>query len=180
MTDVDMPISEPWYALGDIYDGDAISRNDQKLDHKFPKYTAKATDFGYSTQYAGMTDLISMPKSDPWYAPEWHHRGFTPAQATKMDSYSFSMLVLWLLSYSTEAESVRKFRNDLYLASNDALTLAHRKMGHLDSAQRLTLQLFFEKISNTNGAGRCSDFLHLRDIIGSDLYTFNQFHCEGG
>lgn len=180
-TDVlEIPKSEPWYGPDDIIDGDANPQNNSLVDHKSPRYTAKATDFGYSTQYTGVTDLINMPRSDPWYAPEWHHRGFTPAQATKMDSYSFGMVVLWLLSYSTEDDSIRKFQNDLYLASNDALSLAYRMLEHVQSAQRLKLQLFFEKTLTNNVPDRCSDFLHLRDILGSELYIANQFHCEGG
>ena len=180
-TDVlEIPKSEPWYAPDDIIDGDANPQNSPVLDHKSPKYTAKATDFGYSTQYTGVTDLIIMPRSDPWYAPEWHHRGFTPAQATKMDSYSFGMVVLWLLSYSTEDDSVRKFQSDLKLASNDALSLAYRRIEHVHSAQRPILQLFFENTLTNNLPDRCSDFLHLRDILGSDLYTASHFHCEGG
>lgn len=38
-----------------------------------------------------------MPKSAPWNAPEYHHRGFRPHEAMKMDVYSFGMLCLWLL-----------------------------------------------------------------------------------
>lgn len=180
-TDVlDIPKSEPWYAPDDIIDGDVNPQNSPPLDHKSSKYTAKVTDFGYSTQYTSVTDLIIMPKSEPWYAPEWHHRGFTPAQATKMDSYSFGMVVLWLLSYSTEDDSVRKFQSDLNLASNDALSLAYRRIEHIESAQRPKLQLFFEKTLTNTVPDRCSDFLHLRDILGSELYSANQFHCEGG
>ena len=182
-TDVlDIPKSEPWYAPNDILDGDAEPQDSPALDHKSPKYTAKVTDFEYSTQYASVTDLIIMPKSKPWYAPEWHHRGFTPAQATKMDSYSFGMVVLWLLSYSTltEDHSFRKFQSDLHLASNDALSLAYRRIEHLEFAQRPNLQLFFEKTLTKNVPDRCSDFLYLRNILGSALYTASRYHCEGG
>ena len=179
-TDVlDIPKSEPWYASDDIIDGDANPQTSPTLDHKSPKYTAKVTDFGYSTQYASVTDLIIMPKSEPWYAPEWHHRGFTPAQATKMDSYSFGMVVLWLLSYSAEGDSVRKLRSALNLASNDALSLAYRRIEHVESPQRPKLQLFFEKTLTHNVPDRCSDFLQLRDILGSDLYTANLSTAKG-
>lgn len=180
-TDVlDTPKSEPWYAPDDTIDGDTNPQNSPVLDDTSPKYTAKVTDFGYSTQYTSVTDLIIMPRSEPWYAPEWHHRGFTPAQATRMDSYSFGMVVLWLLSYSTEDDSVRKFQNDLNLSSNDALSLAYRRIGHVECPQRLKLQLFFEKTLTNNASDRCSNFLHLRDILGSELYTANRFCCEWG
>ncbi len=179
-TDVlDIPKSEPWYAP-DIIDRDANPPNSPALDPNSPKYTAKVTDFGYSTQYASVTDLIIMPKSQPWYAPEWHHRGFTPAQATKMDSYSFGMVVLWLLSYSTEDDSVRKFQSDLNLSSNEALSLAYRRIEHVEVAQRLKLQIFFEKTLTNNAPERCADFLHLRDILGSELYTTIPFLLRRG
>lgn len=60
-------------------------------------YIAKVADFGYSTQSVRDDELIIMPASWPWTAPEYHHRGFTHSQAAKMDVYSFSMLCLWLL-----------------------------------------------------------------------------------
>ena len=171
-TDVlDIPKSEPWYAPDDIIDRNDKPQTSPALDRNSPKFTAKVTDFGYSTQYASEADLIMMPKSQPWYAPEWHHRGFTPAQATKMDSYSFGTVVLWLLSYSTEDDSVRKFQSDLKSSSNDALSLAYRKIEHVEFTQRSNLQLFFKKTLTNNLPERCADFLHLRDILGSELYT---------
>ena len=79
----------------DIIHGDIKPQNTLIFDNVFGGYTAKVADFGYSTQYTLPQDLIFMPRSWPWAAPEWHHRGFTPAQATKMDTYSFGMLVLY-------------------------------------------------------------------------------------
>jgi hypothetical protein len=38
-----------------------------------------------------------MPKSWPWNAPEHHFNRFTPAQARKMDIFSFGMLCLWVM-----------------------------------------------------------------------------------
>ena len=60
-------------------------------------YIAKVTDFGYSTLFSSDTDLIWMPRSGHWTAPEHHHRAFTPTNAIKMDAYSLGMLCLWLL-----------------------------------------------------------------------------------
>ncbi|KAL8726452.1 MAG: hypothetical protein Q9166_006705 [cf. Caloplaca sp. 2 TL-2023] len=60
-------------------------------------YYAKLSDFGYSTWFARDDELIKMPKSQPWCAPEWHHRGFRVSDAMKMDAYSFGMLSFWLL-----------------------------------------------------------------------------------
>ncbi|KAL2038550.1 hypothetical protein N7G274_008597 [Stereocaulon virgatum] len=62
-------------------------------------YTAKVTDFGYSSQYADDENTIGMPISWPWNAPE-HTRlnqRWTPSEARKMDYFSFGMLCLWVL-----------------------------------------------------------------------------------
>jgi hypothetical protein len=55
------------------------------------------TDFGYSTRFANEDDLIPVPKSWPWHAPEHNRNKFTPVQARKMDVFSFGMLCLWVL-----------------------------------------------------------------------------------
>lgn len=60
-------------------------------------YTARVSDAGYSTQWVNEEDRIKMPKSWPWYAPEHDRDRFKPAQARKMDIFSFGMLCLWVL-----------------------------------------------------------------------------------
>jgi serine/threonine protein kinase len=61
-------------------------------------YTAKVADFGFSTHFnSEQGDLIQMPMSMPWTAPEHHSRLFIPESAKVMDVYSFGMLCLWLL-----------------------------------------------------------------------------------
>jgi serine/threonine protein kinase len=60
-------------------------------------FTARLTDFGYSTILTNEHGYVCMPKSWPWFAPEHHHRGFTPDAARKMDMFSFGMLTLWVL-----------------------------------------------------------------------------------
>ena len=72
-------------------------------------YVAKVTDFGYSTLFITESDLITMPKSSPWTAPERHHRAIWPEEAKKMDAYSFGMLCLWLLFYNRAANRDRNF-----------------------------------------------------------------------
>lgn len=61
-------------------------------------YTAKVADFGFSTYFhEEQEDLIQVPRSVPWTAPEHHVRYFTSQSAKVMDVYSFGMLCLWLL-----------------------------------------------------------------------------------
>jgi hypothetical protein len=57
----------------------------------------KVTDFGYSCYGSVDEDIVQLPCSQPWEAPEYHPRWFTLAAAKKMDMYSFGLLCLWLL-----------------------------------------------------------------------------------
>jgi serine/threonine protein kinase len=58
---------------------------------------AKVADFGFATCFQGENDLVSMPRSVPWNAPEYHDGRFRPKQAKQMDVYSFGLLCFWLL-----------------------------------------------------------------------------------
>lgn len=62
---------------------------------------AKLADFGYAGWAIGNTEniLVHPPRSRPWDAPEYHHRGFTAPAARKLDVYSFGLLCLWLLFF---------------------------------------------------------------------------------
>ena len=73
----------------DIVHGDIKPQNVLIFDNEEGGYVARVADVGYSTQWALPDDLVRMPRSRPWDAPEWHHRGFTPTQAMEMDAYFF-------------------------------------------------------------------------------------------
>ena len=66
---------------------------------------AKLADFGYAGWAIGNTKnvLVYPPRSWPWNAPEYHHRGFTVSAAQKMDIYSFGLLCLWLLFFDKQS-----------------------------------------------------------------------------
>ncbi|KAL8995135.1 MAG: hypothetical protein Q9169_005078 [Polycauliona sp. 2 TL-2023] len=81
----------------DVVHGDIKPQNVLVFQTSTKIYTVKVADFGYSTVYATDNDLIQMPRSLHWTAPEWHHRGFSFEQAKKMDVYSLALLVFWLL-----------------------------------------------------------------------------------
>ncbi len=82
---------------------------------------AKVTDFGYSTVFATDKELVTMPDSGIWTAPERHHRKFFPGDARKMDVYSFGMLCLWLLCYNTESKTDHRFRQDFRESSENGM-----------------------------------------------------------
>lgn len=67
------------------------------------KFVTKVSDFGFSSIWARPDDLIQVSKTEPWSAPEWHHRGFVFCEARKMDVYSFGLLCLWIMVQSPES-----------------------------------------------------------------------------
>lgn len=121
-------------------------------------------DFGYSTQWALPNDLIQMPRSRPWDAPEWHHRGFTPAQAMKMDSFSFGMVVLWLLGYAGLEDRDETFKKDLHTAS-EAADLSRALAESISEAHGLDLRRFFDSTLAHDETARCSDFHYLQELL---------------
>jgi len=133
-------------------------------------YTAKVTDFGYSTLVSSDDDLIMMPKSKPWHAPEWHHRGIKLSEAMKMDVYSFGMLCLWLLFKENEGYPKGSEATTLgELKSTDKLRdLAHDlvlKTEDLDDQKRRRLDKFFELSLAHEPKARTSDFKGLLQLL---------------
>lgn len=61
------------------------------------EFTARVTDFGYASRFANEDDLIHVPKTEPWNALEHTYDKVTPAQAQKMDVFSFGMLCMWVM-----------------------------------------------------------------------------------
>lgn len=126
-------------------------------------YVVKVADFGYSTWFARDTDLVKMPRSQYWVAPEWHHRGFSRAAAVKMDIYSFGMLCLWLLCFKSQENTDNDFYG--YLASARTLVdLAHEAitaMIGLEEQKRRDLSQLFDLTLAKKPAERSSNFNQL-------------------
>ena len=71
-------------------------------------------DFGYSTRFAKEDDIIDLPKSRPWDAPD-SQSNCTPAQAQKMDLFSFGMLCFWII-FEKYLSGVVPFPEEAYWA----------------------------------------------------------------
>ncbi len=78
------------------------------------KWIAKLSDFGFSSYvpFPEGEQLVYMPQSVPWTAPEYHHHGFTFYQAVKMDIYSFGLFALWFLTKDVDEPKIYIFGND--------------------------------------------------------------------
>ena len=61
------------------------------------RVTAKLADFGFATCLQSGEELLLIPVSEPWNAPEYSDHLFRPESAKKMDIYSFALLCAWLL-----------------------------------------------------------------------------------
>lgn len=131
-------------------------------------YTAKVTDFGYSTLFSSDDAQIWMPRSGHWTAPEHHHRAFTPINAMKMDAYSLGMLCLWLLWLPCCGDGLdvdREFRKNLDAhkeASDLAFELSRITVRMVDK-DRDNIQQFFRLTLAKNRDERTSNF---SDLLG--------------
>jgi serine/threonine protein kinase len=81
----------------DVIHGDLKPHNVLIFQDASGNYIARVGDFGYSSHFQGQDDIVFLPRSVPWAAPEWHHRWFTAMDAKKMDVYSFGLVCLWLI-----------------------------------------------------------------------------------
>ena len=86
-------------AWSDVIHGDIKPENILIFRSKAGKLVAKVSDFGFSTiaSTSSGNNEILLPRSRPWYAPEWHPRGFSFTNAVKTDIFSFGLLALFIL-----------------------------------------------------------------------------------
>lgn len=146
-----------------IIHGDIKPTNVLVFENDSNGYIAKVADFGYSTLFASDNELVKMPRSPYWVAPEWHHRGCKAADAMKMDIYSFGMLCLWLLFYNTQENTTCDFYSNLNSAKTVSV-LAHQliiAMAGLDDQKRCNLSQLFDLTLANNPVDRSLDFNQL-------------------
>ena len=153
----------------DIVHGDIKPENVLIFPDGNGSYEAKVTDFGYSTKFASDTESITMPYSPLWTAPEQHHRQVLPAQAKKMDAYSFGMLCQWLIFYN-KAGQTRRFEEDLanthISVLNHVLDLASA-ISYSDDQTRNDIQDLFKLTLVEDPNERSSDFARFLGLLPS-------------
>ncbi|KAF2800340.1 kinase-like protein [Melanomma pulvis-pyrius CBS 109.77] len=173
----------------DIIHGDVKPQNVLMFEERPGIYNAKVADFGLSTYFHGEKDLVQIPQSVPWNAPEHHHRYFRPQDAKAMDVYSFGMLCLWLLfgvesfetmPYSSTAANVTEVfsfkaqdwsgREDLLLSwkSNRPLDWATKLVaedGRLTAEIKERMTCFFQSSLRVDPDARVIDWQHLLGLL---------------
>ena len=164
--------------MSDIIHGDIKPQNVLVFQDSSEVFFARVTDFGYSTIYTKPGDLIRMPKSLHWVAPEWHHRGFSPAEAKKMDVYSLGLLILWILCRNTSHSIEPQSQVIMTASSDDALTFAEENLGLMQIQHRAGLKEFFGSSLNRNATDRCADVRHLQEILLGEKYYALDFNAS--
>lgn len=67
-------------------------------------YTAKVTDFGYSTLGAA-DQIVLLPKTPPWHASEHYHGGFPLSAAKEADVYTLGLVTLWIKFFASRTDN---------------------------------------------------------------------------
>ncbi|KAL8658443.1 MAG: hypothetical protein Q9202_007560 [Teloschistes flavicans] len=134
-------------------------------------YTVKVADFGYSTIYATDDDLIQIPRSLHWTAPEWHHRGFSLEQAKKMDIYSLGLLVLWLLCYNNPDSEVPQDHFIMPESTESAVIVIATNLQAVQLRDTAGLVEPFCIILNRNPTDRRSTADYLQTILSDRKYN---------
>ncbi|KAI1497170.1 hypothetical protein F5X99DRAFT_30200 [Biscogniauxia marginata] len=81
-----------------IIHGDIKPQNVLIFKEDDGSWVPKIMDFGFSSWQPHDDTYVDVPRSWPWYAPEYlEYPAFTPSQAFKMDLFSFGMLCLWFV-----------------------------------------------------------------------------------
>jgi hypothetical protein len=137
-------------------------------------YTARVTDFEYSTRYLNEYDLIVMSKSLLWNASEHdrNNKKWTTSEAKKMNFFSVDMLFLWSLferELSTSTLSCEEYEISCSLFERSIETLQLSKISrkitllahslleadqNLNKNEKDVLKVFFSSVLDENQVKR--------------------------
>ncbi|OCK76319.1 TPR-like protein [Lepidopterella palustris CBS 459.81] len=155
-----------------VIHGDLGNRNILVFEVSPGNFVAKVSDFGYSSMVPG-TGSVYLPRTKPWYAPEWHHRAFPLLQAVKMDIFSYGLLCLWILF-----QDVQDFptMNDLEVikGKKGLLDLSDRLIANaigLCTMEKTNLGSFFRLTLAYDQDARTDDFSALIQLLSNNSPT---------
>ena len=72
-----------------IVHGDVKPDNILIFKNREGRLIAKLADFGCSVLGTSRDELVRLPKSEPWFAPEYHNRGFELHKAQRSGILNF-------------------------------------------------------------------------------------------
>ena len=128
-------------------------------------------DFGYSCFGTDDEDIVYLPCSLPWAAPEYHSRGITLRDAKKMDVYSFGMLCLYILFQECLGDPTSSSVTclDRLKLSGSLLDFARETVSGstpVGETQKDSLKAFFESTLSDEPDSRNTDFETLINHLG--------------
>ncbi|KAF4948637.1 hypothetical protein FGADI_9541 [Fusarium gaditjirri] len=157
----------------DIVHGDIKPQNILVYRHG-DKVTAKVTDFSYSCLGKSGNDIVHLPRSRPWHAPEYSHEGFKICDAKLMDIYSFGMVCFWVLFPQNFREIVNcQHSEGMEEALLNIQTTAEQLATGaelLEPSRRDFLARFFRVTLCQAPQGRNQNWQELVQLLGQELW----------
>lgn len=142
---------------------------------------AKLADFGHSIIARDKSDMCRLPSSEPWTAPEWHHRHHSFAEARKMDIYSFALVCLWFFmgescALSDSRAAVRTIQD--YKRKGSLATEACNLVDSLDTSITLKqgLKTLFQKTLSRESRKSIRSIAELIPYLDPDRLA--RLHCN--
>ncbi|KAI0858827.1 hypothetical protein F4860DRAFT_287009 [Xylaria cubensis] len=129
---------------------------------------AKVTDFSYSCLGKSEEDIVTMPRSELWQAPEYSREGCKIRDAKLMDIYSFGMVCFWLL-FPSEFGDLASTREALSEVQAKAENLASKRT-LAESFDSKSLGKFFASTLCTDPQARNNDWRELVTFLGQRLW----------
>jgi serine/threonine protein kinase len=166
----------------DIVHGDLKPENILIVKDSNGAYVAKVADFGWSCFDGIGNGKVYPPKSTPWYAPEWHPRGFFIKNAKRLDIFSLGMVCLWVLLEHTNSQFTSSIINgpfenisvpslktqlevlEIWKSQGRLPILAEhilRDIDVLNEKDKGSLRLFFSRALQHETSNRALDILQL-------------------
>jgi serine/threonine protein kinase len=184
------------YVAADIIHGDIKPQNILVFRDDGGSLLAKVADFGYSCLGTRDNDVVRLPTSWPWVAPEWHQRGFYVQAAKKMDVYSFGMLCFWilfketLLGYSLDSTKggggnapitftvphgydIEQTKLENLKKEDGLMEIAHELISgtkSLSTEQQITLKTFFDSTLCRDQNAREADVGKLMSLLNLEMF----------
>ena len=152
----------------DVVHGDVKPENVFIFENKSGKPQPKLADFGFSCFGAKETDLVALPMTALWEAPEWHDRFFTISAAKKTDFYSTGLLFLWVLFNGQFSEA----SSDIF-TSDEGMTLSMLGKEVLTSRELEEITALKKKNGVVSIARKLVQTI--QDLVESEILTLTTF-----